>query len=176
MTDIAKLLVNLNRYEFFTQILSGIFLGVLLMNCTHFELPHADAFMRFMTMWMIGFVSGRIGAVVIEPAIKKLGTWHWGWFRIAPQFATSAVCRKFRTADKEWYSTLLADANLYRTLLAGGFVVLGVKICEIYYFAEPVCTLSIIGPLAWIMLFYNAYWRQVNFFVGYANASEGANS
>lgn len=165
---IVKLMDSLNRYEVFTQLVAGAFLAFLLEKCAHIVVPLSSVVERFVLCWLIGFVSGRVGGLVVEPIMKKLGSCH-KW--LGPQYASRELYAEFRKTHEKWCKTLLTDANLYRTLFAGGILIVIARcVIAIQNNAASEWTNGDSVLVAWCILFCASYWRQVNMLR--TNASE----
>lgn len=156
---ITKIIDNLNRYEMLTQLVAGAFLCVLLEKGAHVVLPLSGCFEKFMLCWMMGFVSGRVGALIVEPVMKWLGSCHKC---LGPVFVPRKIYTEFRKMHKSWCKTLLTDANLYRTLLAGGVLVVIARCVTAIQGDVSAWTNGGSVLVAWCVLFYASYWRQVN--------------
>lgn len=156
---ITKLIESLNRYEFLTQIVAGVFLCFLSEKCAHVVVPLSCGFEKFVFCWLVGFISGRVGGLVVEPIVKRLGALHK---YLGPQFVSRETYTKFRMSNEIWCKTLLTDANLYRTLFAGG-ILMAIARCVLAMqnnVTEWTNGDSVL--VAWCILFYASYWRQVD--------------
>lgn len=156
---IVKIMDSLNRYEIMTQLVSGIFLYILLEKCAHIVLPSSGGFDIFVACWLCGFVSGRVGGVVVEPIMKTLGSCHK---YLGPVFASREVYAEFRASHEMWCKTLLADANLYRTLFAGGILIVVARCVTAIQSDVTGWTNGDSVLVAWCILFCASYWRQVD--------------
>lgn len=159
MEVIAKMLDSLNRYEVFTQLISGMFLFFLLEKCSHVPVPALGSAEVVVCCWLIGFVSGRVGGLLVEPIMKGLGQWHKF---LGPVFVSREKYVAFKKINETWCKTLLTDANLYRTLFAGGVLIMIAR----WITAMQNCALGWTNGdtvlVVWCVLFWASYWRQVN--------------
>lgn len=155
----AKIMDTLNRYEIMTQLVSGMFLYLLLEKCAHIGLPLSGWFEIFVACWLCGFVSGRVGGVVVEPIMKALGSCHKC---LGPVFASREVYTAFRASQETWCKTLLADANLYRALFAGGILIVIARCVTAVQNDVTGWTNGDSVLVAWCILFCASYWRQVD--------------
>ena len=156
---ISKLMDNLNRYELLTQFVSGVFLCFLLEKCAHITVLLSSGVEKFVFCWLIGFVSCRVGGLVVEPIMKKLGSCHKC---LGPVFASRTIYAAFRKSNETWCKILLTDANLYRTLFAGGILIVIARCVVAIQSNDTGWTNGDSILVAWCILFCAAYWRQVN--------------
>lgn len=150
---------NLNRYELVTQFVSGIFPYFLLEKCAHVAVPLSSGGEKFVCCLLIGFISCRVGALIMEPIMKKLGSCHKC---LGPVFVSREIYAEFRKTNETWCKALLADANLYRTLFAGGVLIVIARCVVAMQNNATGWTNGDSILVAWCLLFYASYWRQVN--------------
>ena len=156
---VAKFMDSLNRYEILTQLVAGMFLWFLLEKCAHIMVPLSGGVEKVVFCWLLGFVSGRVGGLLVEPIMKKLGSCH-KW--LGPLFVSRKVYAEFRKGDETWCKTLLTDANLYRTLFAGGIMIVIARCVVAIQSSATGWTNGDSVLVAWCVLFCASYWRQVN--------------
>ena len=103
-----ELLKKISQYQLFNFLLSGAVLVTLLSKTTSINLINDDVIAAFFTFYIVGLVISRIGSIIIEPSLKKLGVIKF----VAYQEYLDAV-----KADPK-IDTLSQENNTYRTLIA----------------------------------------------------------
>ena len=155
MMIMNKLLNKISEYNLFNHLLPGIIFVVILEYLTAYSLPQKNLIISAFVYYFIGLVISRIGSLIIEPTLKRIG------------FLNFATYTDFVQASKtdEKIEVLSEDNNMYRTFIATLTTLLSLRVCEI--FINRFTFLSIyrweILLIVLLILFLFAYKKQTEY-------------
>ncbi len=101
-----ELLEKISSYNIFNYLLPGALFAVLATRLTSYDLSQTDVVTGAFTYYFIGLVISRIGSLLVEPALKKLGV---------VTFAPYADFVSASSSDAK-LEVLSEVNNMYRTL------------------------------------------------------------
>jgi len=109
-----EIIEKLTSYNLFNYLLPGTVFAVLVENFTGYSFIHNNLFVAFFAYYITGMVISRLGSLVIEPLLRKVG------------FVEFAPYEDFvRCSAKDKKLDVLSESNnTYRTL-ATVFIALG---------------------------------------------------
>lgn len=165
MESIINFLTRLSKYDWLNEMIPG---AAFFMLCRTLDLPmvRADNWFEIIVEYFIaGAVISRIGATIIEPALKGVGL---------VKFAPYEQYLDYRKANEQDADVLMAMLNFNRTMISLWCVTLGLKL----FFALPTCGHIRCLHFSWYdvalaalaLLFIVAYVRQVGFVKGRVSA------
>ena len=147
-----ELIEKLTSYNLFNYLLPGTVFSVLADSFTSYSFIQSDLFVAFFAYYFVGLVISRIGSLVLEPTLRKMG-----FVSFAPY---SDFVRASATDPK--LDALSESNNTYRTI-AAVFLVLGVlKLIDIilHHFSAPSWLPPLLLCLFLFFLFLAAYRKQ----------------
>jgi len=141
------LLDRLSSYNFFNNLLPGALFAVIATRYTSATLTSKDLLLAFFIYYFIGLVVSRIGSLIVEPVLIKLGVVSYSDYS------------KFVSASKsdQKLNTLVEANNTYRTMIAlflclaafKSFDVLAIKVPAIGGFAPYALSAFLIFLFIW---------------------------
>lgn len=149
--DMKDLLDKLSSYNIFNYLLPGIIFAVLVEKLTSLKMIQPDIVVAVFFYYFLGSVISRVGSLLIEPALKKIG---FVTFADYPDFISASQ------ADPK--IEILSEANnMYRTFVA--MLVLA-AVFKAYDYVENVCPIvAILSPyfmLAGLIALYLFSYRK----------------
>lgn len=103
-----ELLKQISSYNLFNYLFPGAALCILMDKLFEYSLIVENLFAAFFFYYFVGLVVSRIGSLVVEPTLQKLGFVH---FRPYPVFVTA-------TKVDGKLDTLVEINNVYRSMIA----------------------------------------------------------
>lgn len=151
-----KFLEKLSRYHLLTNLIPGVLFLYLLEMLGIFSIDMSDWLKVLFVGYFAGMVMSRIGSVVIEPWFKK-----WKIVKYAPY-------PDYLKAEKEdgKIQELLADNNMYRTLVAMFLVMVLLEIGHLipvvddFIHSDAAIIVLVTGLL---LMFVMAYRKQTGY-------------
>lgn len=146
------LLDKLSSYNIFNYLLPGVLTALVLSQLTHVDVLQSDIVVGVFVYYFVGLVVSRVGSLLIEPALKKIG------------FVKFASYGSYIRASKNDQAIeILSEVNnMYRTLTSM-FVCLSI----VYAYESIVAWCPAVGgrggPLlmaALFILFLTSYRKQ----------------
>lgn len=102
-----SILEKLNSYQILTNLLPGAFFGLGIRFFLGLELPTKNIGEDVIVYYFMGLIIGRIGSLVVEPALKKIGILKYAPYK---EFVSASK------ADPK-IDTLSETNNFFRSLL-----------------------------------------------------------
>jgi len=161
---VEDLLKKISSYQLFNFLLSGAIFVAALTKTSNIHLSSDDAVLSFFLYYFIGLVISRIGSLIVEPILKKLGI---------IKFRSHADYVRAATLDTK-LDTLSQENNTYRTLIATFLLYIGVYLVDQHFSAWVLAhaTLCIIsGMISIIVLFTLAYHKQTKYITSRINSA-----
>lgn len=149
------LLEKLSSYNIFNYLLPGILFSVLLTKTTSYRVLQNDIVTGVFVYYFLGLVVSRVGSLIIEPLLKKLG------------FIQFVDYSDFISASKkdEKIEVLSESNNMYRTFCS--LLTMVSAIAGYDYIAKKYQILSTISPYLVIflllILFLFSYRKQTQY-------------
>lgn len=161
-----ELIQRLSSYNLFNYLFPGVVFAILLKWCTGINLIVDDVVQGMFFYYFLGLVLSRIGSLLIEPALKKVGLIKFSSYK---DFVEASKC--------DGKIDLLSEVNnTYRTIITMLVVLLGIMLGQVLIPILPTKRCLLIGCiLALIMLFIWAYRKQSTFIKKRVNIALKAN-
>lgn len=102
---------KITSYQFFNNLYPGALLWFVICNLFHIQFNCGDFVIVFFVCYFLGMVSSRVGSLVVEPIAKCFVRWSDKGDYVRASERDSSI------------STLMQEANTYRTLAALGLLV-----------------------------------------------------
>lgn len=153
MEDLLK---KVSHYQLFNFLLSGVLLVVLIKQTTGIDLIYDNVMVQFFVFYFIGLVISRIGSLLVEPSLKRLGV-----IKFAPYRDFLAAAKKDEKLD-----TLSQENNTYRTLIATFIVFALVYTAHRYagnFIEEHTTLVTYLFAGLMILMFTMAYRKQTTY-------------
>ena len=115
--DIKEFVEKLSSYNLFNYFFPGLIFVAILMGTTHFNLYQNDVLIGVFLYYFIGLVISRIGSIVIEPVLWKIG--------FAKKNDIPKLIRIMK--DNIKIELLYQVSNMYRTIASMFLVLTGLK-------------------------------------------------
>ena len=149
------LLDKLSSYNIFNFLLPGVVFAVFVSKATSFKLMQEDVLSGAFVYYFIGTVISRIGALVVEPALK------------ATKLVTFASYKDFVIASKsdDKIEVLSETNNMYRTICALLLCAGVAYITDIAMTHYPIATTAapFTGLLLLLVIFVLSYRKQTSY-------------
>jgi hypothetical protein len=152
MSDFFK---NLSSYNLFNNLLPGVVFCVLIDKIFLMSIIQTDITSGIFFYYFIGLVISRIGSIIVEPILKKIG------------FLSFAIYTDFISASKEdlKIDILSETNNMYRTMLS---MMLLISLIGVYNFLGTSYkwlnqSSSYVVIVSLIFLFAFSYKKQTQF-------------
>lgn len=149
------LLDKLSSYNIFNYLLPGIIFAVLVEKLTSLKLIQQDIVVAVFFYYFLGSVISRIGSLLVEPALKKIGFIKFADY---PDFiSASKVDQKIE---------LLSEANnMYRTFIA---MLVLIAVVKAYDYVEKIYAIvAVLSPycvlVGLIALYLFSYRKQTQY-------------
>ncbi len=154
MKDVIE---KISSYNLFNYLLPGILFVVILDRTTYFSLTQADIVLGIFVYYFVGLVVSRIGSLVIEPLLKKVGVLDF------------VPYKDFVVASKNdpRIESLSETNNMYRTFVAMFLLLVVFKIYEVVAVKYTISneTGSMVAILILMFVFSFSYWKQTKYVV-----------
>lgn len=161
----SDILGKISSYNIFNYLLPGILFAVIGDSYTTYRLVQDDILVGLFVYYFFGLVISRIGSLLIEPLLKKVG------------FVTFADYKKYVAASKtdEILNELSEVNNMYRTLCSLFLFLLGLLALESLKNAFPIFkpTAPYFIFTGLLVLFIFAYRKQTKYITQRVNSETG---
>ena len=150
-----ELLSKLSSYNIFNYLLPGVVFAGISPLVSDYSFVHENLLIAAFLYYFIGLVISRVGSLVVEPILKKLG------------FVRFAEYRNFVTASKkdERLEVLSEVNNTYRTLCSLFLLLLIIKLygsLESYFAFLKDWDVVILSVLLFVMFLFS-YRKQTSY-------------
>lgn len=148
---------RISSYNLFNYLVPGALFAVCLETITEHTITLNNVVIDLFIWYFIGLVISRVGSLVVEPALRKIG------FIERTEYSEYVAA----TASDRQIQVLLEASNMYRTLLALFAVLFVVKITEpiILRFGVTNNVMHYAGLGALMILFGVSYRKQTRYIV-----------
>ena len=155
------ILEKISSYNIFNYLVPGVLFAVVADAMTSYRFLQDNVIVGLFIYYFIGLVISRIGSLLVEPILKKIG------------FISFVEYSKFIAASKpDPKINLLSETNnMYRTLCSTVLLLLAVVLFDKYAPSLPwldAASLYIVG-VALLALFLFAYRKQTKYIVKRVN-------
>lgn len=156
---------KISSYNLFNYLLPGILFVVILDRVTSFSLIQADIVIGVFVYYFAGLVVSRIGSLVVEPLLKKMGVLEF------------VPYKDFVAASKNdpRIESLSETNNMYRTFVAMFLLLVVFKIYEgvaVKYTISNEAGL-IVAIMFLLFVFSFSYWKQTKYVVSRVKSNIG---
>lgn len=163
--DMEDLLKKVTNYQLFNFLLTGVVLVVLLNETTGISLIYDNVIVQFFAFYFIGSVLSRIGSIIVEPSLNKLGV-----IKYEPYQDYIAAAKKDEKLD-----TLSQENNTYRTLVATFIAFVALYTTDTYattFIETHTALVTYIFAAMMFVLFVLAYRKQTKYITNRIKASK----
>jgi hypothetical protein len=164
----SEILDKISSYNIFNYLLPGSLFAVIADGYSSYSLIQDDVLIGIFAYYFIGLVISRIGSLVIEPLLIKIGFLKYSDY---PDFVSASK------ADKK-IDLLVEVNNMYRTLLSLFAVLIAFLLFD--RLATELPTMRMLAPYAGFIgligLFLFSYRKQTDYIVKRVDASKNSNS
>lgn len=164
-----KIIDKITSYHLFNYLLPGVLFVVMLDQITTYSFVQDNLIVGAFIYYFVGLVVSRIGSLVIEPILKRVG-----FLKFAKYHDFVSATKKDPKIDE-----LSETNNMYRTFVSMLFLLLAMKGYEVLSYNHPFLVMHSTGIflLSLLLMFLLAYRKQTSYIrerVGAANNTQGA--